>query len=389
MTAGTDRTVAIVQARLHHFRVSFYEQLRGFLEHEGIRLLLIHGQPSAEEELKQDHGQLDWAVRVDHRSVSIGNLEFLWQPCLAHLRDSELVIVQQENRFLLNYWLLLQRMRSRKPVAFWGHGVNCQAANPHRLREKWKKLFLKCPDWWFAYTDFTKSILLESGFPRDRITVVQNAVDTTQLRAHDNNITQSELNALRESLGLTARRVGVFCGSLYGLKKLDFLIDAVRRIRQKIEGFELIVIGGGPDAPVVLDAAARHPWLHYVGPRFGRDKVLHLKLGDVFLNPGLVGLAIVDAFVLGLPMFTTDCGTHSPEISYLEPSRNGFMTDVSVDSYATAVVRVLKHPSILDELSDNCRIDAKNYTTENMAANFARGIVGALSAGRRPARRGG
>jgi L-malate glycosyltransferase len=376
MDSERRKTVGIIQARLHHFRVPFYEALRERLAERNMDLVLIYGQPSEQEKKKKDAGTLDWAIEINNRSLRLGGIEFLWQPCLKHVKACDLLVVQQENRMLVNYYLLAGR--KRRKLCFWGHGMNCQSSDPSGLRERWKRLFLKAPHYWFAYTDFTKDILLQQGVDENRIAVVQNAIDTAELRSDRDSVTDSELAGLREQLGMQGRRVGVYCGSLYQSKRIDFLIEAAENIKSRIEDFELLIIGAGQDAPVAEAAAAQHPWVHYVGPQFGRDKARHLMLSSVFLVPRLVGLAILDSFVFGLPLFTTDSGQHGPEIAYLESSRNGCMTPNTVDDYANAVAEVLDSPQTLSDLAEQCRADAERYTIENMAENFAEGIEQAL-----------
>lgn len=349
------------------------------MERQEIDLRLIHGQPDAEEKKKADEGTIEWANRITNRRVHLGQTELLWQPCLQKVKDADLVVVQQENRLLINYLLLLRRKLIRQKLAFWGHGVNCQAQSRDSLKEKWKSLFIRQPDWWFAYTDFTREILLERGFHPERITVVQNAVDTAGLRAASESISSAELAALKDSLGIQGERVGVYCGAIYVHKRIGFLIEAAQQIRQKISDFELVIIGAGPDENRVREAASRHTWIHFVGPRFGREKALHLKLGQVFLMPGLVGLAIQDAFVLGQPMLTTDCGLHSPEISYLRHAVNGMMAPNNVADYVEQVVSVLGNPARLDEMKRACLMDAEKYTIALMADKFAEGIVQCLA----------
>lgn len=127
-------------------------------------------------------------------------------------------------------------------------------------------------------------------------------------------------------------------------------------------------------------AAQRYRWLHYVGARYDRDKVRHMKLGRVFVMPGLVGLAILDAFAMQLPLVTTDCDVHSPEISYLKQGENGWMTQDDPAAYAQAVVDLVQDHDRLERLRGRCLADAQRYSLENMAGNFAEGIKKALEA---------
>jgi glycosyltransferase involved in cell wall biosynthesis len=126
-------------------------------------------------------------------------------------------------------------------------------------------------------------------------------------------------------------------------------------------------------------AAARHQFVHYVGPAFGPDRAAYFAISDVFLMPGLVGLAIVDAFTIGLPLFTTDIPIHSPEIEYLEPEINGVVTAQSVDAYAAAVCRVLDDPTAFARMRAAARATAARLTLAHMVEAFATGIARCLA----------
>ena len=52
--------VTILQHRLLHYRVNFFQQLRERLAHEDVELRLVHGQASAAEAVRKDEGNLVW-----------------------------------------------------------------------------------------------------------------------------------------------------------------------------------------------------------------------------------------------------------------------------------------------------------------------------------------
>jgi len=370
--------VAIVQSRLHHFRVPFYEKLRDLLAEKNVELKLIYGQPNKFESAKNDAAHLDWAVEIKNIRFRKGPVELLWQPCWKYVQGCDLIVVQQENRMLMNYVLLLFRQFLKTKIAFWGHGINCQAKKLNGIKEQLKRRFLKAPDWWFAYTDFTKEVLVKEGYSETHITLVQNAVDTSSLKAHLDSLSESETTACRSQLGIEGRHVGIYCGSLYDLKKIDFLIQAACEVKRELADFELVIIGDGVDRPIAEAAQQEYSWIHFIGAKYGREQALYMNLGDVALMPGLVGLGIVDSFLFGMPLITTDCKCHSPEIAYLEQGRNGYMTENTLEAYSAKIVEVLKDEDQLRTLSANCREDARQYTIENMAANFSEGILRAL-----------
>ena len=156
------------------------------------------------------------------------------------------------------------------------------------------------------------------------------------------------------------------------------LLATALRLRAAIPDFELLVVGTGPQAAEVAAFAQAHPWAHALGVRTGADKVAAMSLADVMLNPGLVGLSILDSFVCGVPMLTTDCGLHSPEIAYLEDGVNGLMTEDSLPAYAAAVQALLLDGPRLHALRAGCERAAAEYTIERMAERFLDGIEDCL-----------
>jgi len=371
---SSDRSVVIVQRRLTHYRTPLFEAMRESLAGRGLQLRLLVGRGTAEEEKKRDAGSLSWAEPISTTYLAGGRL--CWQPFFRQIGRSALVVVTQENKLLQNHLLMLAPRRFK--LAFWGHGANLQSAHPDGVKERFKRWTTNRVDWWFAYTQMSYDLLRECRFPDERVTVLNNAVDTSALLRELQSIDIAELSSLRESLDFGKGPVGVFVGSLYSEKRLEFLFEAAARIRAALPDFHLLLVGDGPERSKVQAWCASHPWTKWVGARLGGEKVRHIALGEVMLNPGLVGLGILDAFVCGVPMFTTDCRLHSPEISYLQNGVNGVMTRDDVDAYAESVVQVLTSSQLRERLRKGCSASARDYTVENMAHNFADGIVRCL-----------
>jgi glycosyltransferase involved in cell wall biosynthesis len=368
------RRIAIVQRRLTHYRVPLFEALRERLHARGIELDLLAGQGTPDEARKRDAGELPWAQKLPTHYLAGGRL--CWQPLRTHVTGTELVIVTQENKLLQNH-LLMALPRWHK-LAFWGHGANLQSGRPDGVKERFKRWTTRQVDWWFAYTDMSAALVGAAGFPDTRITVLNNAVDTSELRRQHQSVGPEEAQALRVSLGFGEGPVGIFVGSLYADKRLDFLFDTARMIRGQVPDFHLLIVGEGPEREKVRAWCAAHPWAHWAGAKFGRDKAVHMTAAQILLNPGLVGLGILDSFVCGVPMLTTDCGIHSPEIAYLENGVNGLMTPNDLQSYVNACVRLLQDPGESNRLRAGCEASAREYTVENMAQSFADGIVHCL-----------
>ena len=139
----------------------------------------------------------------------------------------------------------------------------------------------------------------------------------------------------------------------------------------------MIIVGDGSDAGRVRAFCENHPWCRWTGAVHGVERVNYLAQADVFLNPGMTGLSILDAFSVGIPFATTNCGIHSPEIAYLKNGVNGIMSEPTESAFATAVLELLQSDD-LAMIKQNALNDAKQYTIEAMTQNFVAGLMEAL-----------
>ncbi len=357
-----------------HYRVPFFETLRRHMQQAGLELLLAHGEGTPDEQHKQDGGTLDWAHKLSTRYIAGGRL--CWQPFGDLHRRSALSVVTAENKLLYN--LCIQYGSRDQRVALWGHGGNLQG-DPDSWRERFKRRVSHQADWWFAYTDMSAAMVSGTGYPAERISVLDNAVDTSQLAAQLSAVDDGQRSALRERLGLKGQHVGVFVGSLYPDKRLPFLLQAATAIRGELPDFELLIVGTGAQRELVDTFCSANRWAHALGVRKGAEKAELLSIAHLMLNPGLVGLGILDSFVAGVPMVTTDCGLHSPEIAYLDQARNGWMSADNVDAYSQQVIALFKDDALRENLRQGCAEAARRYTLDNMAARFTAGALGCLS----------
>lgn len=374
------KKIAIVTKTLTHYRVSFFNGLREKLSSKNIDLLLLYGQPSYRDRQKNDTFDLDWAIKVPSKIFEIGNKELYWQPVLKHLRGVDLVIVEQASKLLINYILVIQNVIGIRKVAFWGHGKNFQELTADKFAEWIKRQLSKHVHWWFAYNDLSARIVQAMGFPRERITSVQNAIDTRSLTESLQRVSQKDSEAVRVELGINSENVAIYAGGMYPEKLIPFLLESLNEIREQIPDFNMIFIGGGVDTKLVINAASENPWIHFLGPVFGDHKVPYFAVSKLLLMPGLVGLAILDSFALEVPLITIQHDNHSPEIDYLINGENGIMINgfSSPLDYANEVVKLLKDKTELDKLIQGCKSSRETYTIENMISKYVEGIIKAI-----------
>ena len=214
------------------------------------------------------------------------------------------------------------------------------------------------------------------GFSKEKITIVQNSIDTLSFRKSIERVSDMER---RSCLDLISSQddssLGLFCGSFYGHKNFEFIFKVVDQIKEAVPDFKFIFIGSGPDLEKIENFCRnRADYAFNLGFLENDEKAPWFSASSFMLNPGLVGLSIIDSFAAGIPIITTDAPIHSPEISYLEHGYNGLMFPNDPNVFAQNTIKLIKDPEYLTKLKRNSMISGETYTIETMVKNFSEGI---------------
>ncbi len=373
--------VAVLQRVVPDYRIPFFASLERALGERNCELEVLAGQPWPHEGLVDARDQLPFIQKTRNRRIS--TRAYWLRGAWSAARHADLVVIEQASAALYSYPLIAMRLLGIKPrkLAFWGHGAQFNREEPQPLRDAWKKSWTTWVDHWFAYTELSAQAVRDSGFPADKITVVQNAIDTRRLQEAHRSLSEREIAKQFEELFGESRRddhrVGVFCGRLTPLKRIPFLLKSLEIIHRRHPDFRMIIVGDGSDADRVRAFCANHSWCKWVGAVHGIERVNYLAQADVCLNPGMTGLSILDAFSVGIPFATTNCGIHSPEIAYLENGVNGIMSEATESAFAAAVSELIQSDDLV-MIKRNASHDGHRYTIEGMVQNFASGLMQAL-----------
>lgn len=367
--------VLIIYRYIAHYRLAFYKGMYNELTKKGIELTLVFGDVDNTLSVAEVQKVLPWAEYIPNKKIQFGGIEMIWQPSLKQVSKSDIVIVEQANRLLINYILIIMRLFwKKKKLAFWGHGLNLQD-NPKSIANKFKYSYIRRVDWWFAYTESVNNTLLKSGFKSKNITVVQNCFDTNEDLHNFNTIRQDELNDVKKRYCITDKQIIlIYCGRLYGHKNIPFLLESYKLIQQKIENSLLIIIGDGKDKEFVTNAQLSGSNILWLGTLTGKERIPFFYLAKLMLMPSAVGLSIIDSFIFKTPLVTTENRYNGPEIDYLKHNENGIITVNDLNTYTNEVVNILKDEIRFRILEKGCEEAAKKYTIENMINNFVIGI---------------
>lgn len=359
--------VLFIQQHLPLYRVAFFENLRAYGKAAGVTIDLAYGESDSVVGRRLQNRRISWALPHRVRSFRVAGRELLTYQAVYRLSSKyDVVVVEQANRHLLNLLLLLRRRvrpGSRPLVAFWGHGYDHHdqgSVGSRRLKES----FLRCPDWWFAYTSSVERYLVEHGVPSSRITTVVNAIDVAQLQRDIRRLSRAR-----------APRRALFLGGLYASKRLDYLLQAADAAYASEPEFELVISGAGELEAMVRSAASTRPYVQYIGPVSGQRHAEELSHSAVLLMPGSVGLVAVDSLAAGCPIVTIDHTFHSPEFEYLNDATSLIMPEeTSARAFGEATVTLMNDSSRLEAMREACAETARGLSVEQMAEMFLRGL---------------
>jgi len=373
--------VVLIYKFLPHYRKAMFELTHRLLAARGIDFSIWVG----------DHSGSDHAARKDCVALPFAHpmptvrMPFLRRDLFLHLPPPDrprpdVVVCEQALKVPLNFWFCLMARVRRHRFAWWGHGRNFQNDSPWGV-EALKRLTTRWASWWISYNGLTDRVLRdELHVAAKRIWSIDNAIDTRVL-ADQVDAQRARGRALieQEQCCRPSRLRIIFCGGLHPAKNVALLLEAFPLVQRAIPDAQLVIIGDGQDRALVEGCAATNPGIRLVGFAQGQVKAAWLAIGDVFVCPGMVGLNILDAFAASLPFLTVDIPTHSPEIHYLVPGRNG----VVVAPSAQAIAQGLSALATTDRapLIAAARSAARYYTCQRMAARFSAAMI---LAARRP-----
>ena len=361
------------------YRVEFFRLLIESMAEKQIDLDVFYGQTPPEWSDRNDSARPSYATELPTKFFRVGSRNVsLKRIGRSLLRDYDLVIVEQAVRNLETYGLILSKNLSKK-VAFWGHG-RTYTQQARQLEERIKSRITLRGIWFFGYTQEGVDAMSNEGFPKSRMTVVQNSIDTDKLAREISSISSGETDDFRVKHDLSAGHTALYLGGLDASKRIDFLLSSAEAVAINDPKFRLIVVGSGSQAAAVADASTKHPWLRPLGTLFGREKAMALTAADIMMNPGRVGLVAVDSLTAGVPIVTTNWPYHAPEFSYLTHDQTAIVSQDTVASFSFEVSSLISDTQKLRRMRSKCLAESKQYSTESMVNRFASGINGALAA---------
>ncbi len=355
--------VAYLTTIIPHYRDAFIKQLSQMGLDRGIVFESYHGQHSPNGPGSVGLSQNYPNTYLRNTWLTVMRKELVFQVGLIkelrHLKPDVVVATHEtHNLSILLAWFL------RKPLGFkwvwWGHGSNYQKTNSkgtvESLNAMLKDQMLRKADGVITYTSRGTEYCKGIGIPVDKVFAYMNTIDVKAVQDTAQKVSDDRLGSVKSLLGLKEKRVLLFSGRLYKFKRVDFLLRSLKKVQTSLRDVALIILGDGPER-ARLEVLAKELGLHDV--HFVGEVTDHSRsapffiLSELLVIPGIVGLAIVHGFAMGLPLVTTRQDFHGPEVDYLS-DKCGVMSSPTEEAYSEAILDLLRSEGQLRDM----RLDA-------------------------------
>lgn len=357
--------IAIVQRIIPHYRVGIFKQLQEYLSQRfGANVCVYYGDHTTHtEEISGFQCKMLKTFYIEY-----GGDYFVFQPSLIpHLifERRDVIICEFGISILSNMLALVYTRIWGKKFIWWGSdwGIRRYVRVSFRSRVEWwvRRLLARYADALIAYDERSRETFSKHlHLPPRKIFVALNAIDTGQIDAVRQYIAHhpEALQEIRDRLGLNGKKVVLFIGRLLSTKKVDHLIEAIAALKSRVPEVALIIIGDGP---------ARHD-LQILQSRLGLNDIYfvgsiteplevgkYFSVSELFVLPGLGGLAANQAVAYGKPVIVSDIA----EAECVIHGKNGLV--IPHDSL-DGLVRALHHM-----LTDDCFRRTCAYEAEKLA----------------------
>ena len=195
----------------------------------------------------------------------------------------------------------------------------------------------------------------------------------------------ADVEALRKKLGLSNEKVFISVARLSNEKNIDFIIEAIDRLRQESDvPFRFLMIGDGHQRDRLqkkIDSLELGSHFTLVGAVQPEEMALWYNLGDAFLfasKSETQGMVILEAMSAGLPVVAV---RSSGIEDVVRDGLNGYKTPENQARWIEKAQRLLEDDKLRTELSDKARAFAADYSIEQFARDV-RGIYATSLAAR-------
>ena len=336
MAEKFDGDICIRQRIVGSYRLPFIDLLA---ERCSGPVVLISGQPDAGDSVNIS-GELKVAqwVKVENVRRGFGVFASYKQPELLEQLDqiNPTVFVSEASPRLTDIANVTRYLKAKNiPTLGWGAGTTDYWNRPFkRLRSLYRNRVLSHFDGMLCYGTLAQTQYQAIGYKSEDTFVLYNAT-----------VRQPEASSAPSRAPCSPPVKILFIGGLLKTKSIDRLIEASKLLQDDGKSLVVQIVGSGPEAENLQQLASKlNAPVEFLGRQTGQDLAAIAKASDLFVLPGLGGLAIQEAMSFGLPVIVTEAdGT---ELDLVRD--NGWITQKDdTQALADCIATAIKDPAEL------------------------------------------
>jgi glycosyltransferase involved in cell wall biosynthesis len=379
-STGASTRVVLTYRVLQHWRTPVFRRLASW---PGFRFMALHGgdfpgtkavngkQLSGFEH--RELATLRFDLARDDNAIPMPLCPTL--PWHLWRERPDVILTEGGSNLFNNFLTYAYAALTRTPIVWWTLGElrGEQALSRTQRLFRWlvRQMELRATAL-LGYSSVAIEYFDRQGYPKERQFRAVNCVDTDKVM-EETRKALPRVDALRKQYDLEGKRVLLFVGALIPPKRLEDLIHAHARLVKRHPDLRLLIVGGGSHREALereVEAIGAEGVI-FTGQVID-DVHAYFELGDVFVLPGLGGLAISEAMAHGLPVLATEAD--GCEVDLVEEGMNGYLLPVGDrDVLEARLEEILDDPERLERMSAHSRwvIDNRyNIHTymENVAA---------------------
>jgi glycosyltransferase involved in cell wall biosynthesis len=220
-------------------------------------------------------------------------------------------------------------------------------ALPFAYRNRYLRRLCQQVDRFLSPSEFLRRQYIAQGFPADRITMLENGLDTARLTG--TSAANLPPPSIRPHFG--------FLGSLAWQKGVHILVDAFNQLPDKAA---LTIYGNEkafPEYVAQLKAAAHHPYMRFAGQLDHRAVGAAFRQIDCLVVPSVwyenSPVTIQEAYAMQVPVIASRLGALAEKV---QDGKTGRLFSAGNSQELAGILRqVIEHPDLLNALRAGIR----------------------------------
>ncbi len=345
--------IAILQPQVPHYRTEFVTRLCGMADKVDI-YSYVDSKKSVVNGFK-----------LQFKTYHIENISFgpflMYNPFVLLTQKYDTLVLMLHFGHVTTWLLLLTRIFHHKKIILWGQGISVKRYLMEEVKPDWKlKWMIALADGVWLYMD-KEYQLWKNIFPDKPIVALGNSLSGIKdMIDYKPSVTKDQL---REKYRISQERVFIFCARFENMfRRVDLLEDIIKKLDPNKNAF--VIIGAGKYKPDF----SKYNNVHDFGSVYDKELKQELfYLSDLYLQPGWVGLSIVEAMAYGKPVCTfvrSEQTLQCVEYSYIEDGVNG-MIFPNMEDCMSRLSGI--QPDDIERMGINAKHTVSIYTPERMA----------------------